>query len=79
MRFLMNTTKGIYLYRTLTTDDLPVEPDRIGIKGSPTKVWKVESVVLSGGNHTKIEATKQGISDLIDNLIEDHIFSIVKF
>jgi hypothetical protein len=75
----MNTTKGIYLYRTLTTDDLPVEPDRIGIKGSPTKVWKVESVVLSGGNHTKIEATKQGISDLIDNLIEDHIFSIVKF
>lgn len=62
--------------QTLTTDDLPVEPDRIGIKGSPTKVWKVESVVLSGGNHTKIEATKQGISDLIDNLIEDHIFSL---
>jgi electron transfer flavoprotein beta subunit len=61
---------------TLTTDDLPVDQSRIGIKGSPTKVWKIESVVLSGGNHTKVEATKQGIGELIDNLIEDHIFSL---
>ena len=47
---------------------------RIGIKGSPTKVHKVESVVLAGGSHEQIEPTKEGISKLIDKLMEDRIF-----
>ncbi len=59
---------------TITAEDIDVDQTRIGIKGSPTKVHKVESVVLSGGNHEKIEASKQGISSLIDKLIEDKIF-----
>jgi electron transfer flavoprotein beta subunit len=59
---------------TLTTDDIEVDLDRIGIKGSPTKVHKVESVVLAGGNHERIEPTKGGISNLIDKLLEDRIF-----
>ena len=59
---------------TLTTDDLDVDAERCGIKGSPTKVHKVESVVLAGGNHIKIEPTKEGIIHLIDQLIEDKIF-----
>lgn len=59
---------------TLTTDDIDVDLERIGIKGSPTKVHKVESVVLAGGNHEKIEPTKAGISSLVDKLIEDRIF-----
>jgi electron transfer flavoprotein beta subunit len=44
------------------------------VKGSPTKVHKVESVVLAGGNHEQIEPTKDGISGLIDKLMEDRIF-----
>ncbi len=59
---------------TLTTDDIDVDSERIGIKGSPTKVHKVESVVLAGGNHEKIEPTRGGISNLIDKLLEDRIF-----
>jgi electron transfer flavoprotein beta subunit len=59
---------------TLTTDDIDVDIERIGIKGSPTKVHKVESVVLAGGNHERIEPTKSGISNLVDKLIEDRIF-----
>ncbi len=59
---------------TITSEDIDIDQSRIGIKGSPTKVFKVESVVLSGGNHEKIEASKQGISMLIDKLIEDKIF-----
>jgi len=58
---------------TLTTDDLEVEPERCGIKGSPTKVFKVESVVLGGGSHEKIDNSRQGLSTLVDRLIEDHI------
>ncbi|MBN1633815.1 MAG: electron transfer flavoprotein subunit beta/FixA family protein [Ignavibacteria bacterium] len=59
---------------TLTTDDIDVDLERIGIKGSPTKVHKVESVVLAGGSHEKITPTKGGISNLVDKLIEDRIF-----
>jgi electron transfer flavoprotein beta subunit len=58
---------------TMTMDDLKLDIDRVGIKGSPTKVFKVESVVLAGGNHLKVEATKNGLSSLIDKLMEDHI------
>jgi len=58
---------------TLTTDDLNVDGERCGIKGSPTKVFKVESVVLAGGNHIRIDNTKQGISMLVEQLLEDHI------
>ena len=43
--------KGLFI-KTLTMDDLDVDAERCGIKGSPTKVYKVESVVLAGGNHT---------------------------
>lgn len=59
---------------TMTTDDMDIDLERCGVKGSPTKVHKVESVVLAGGNHTKIEASKDGISKLIDSLMEDRIF-----
>jgi electron transfer flavoprotein beta subunit len=60
---------------TLTTDDLDVDLSRCGLKGSPTKVYKVESVVLGGlNNHTKVEASKAGIGSLVDQLMEDHIF-----
>jgi electron transfer flavoprotein beta subunit len=58
---------------TLTMDDLQLDIERCGIKGSPTKVYKVESVVLSGGSHNKIDATKEGLSVLIDDLLKDHI------
>lgn len=59
---------------TLTAGDLDVETARIGIAGSPTKVHKVESVVLAGSGHEQIEPTKEGLGFLIDKLMEDHIF-----
>ena len=65
--------KNLYI-KTLTMDDLKLEPKRCGIKGSPTKVHKVQSVVLGGGNHITVEPTKQGLSELIDQLMSDHIF-----
>ncbi len=59
--------------KTLTMDDLHLETTRCGVHGSPTKVYKVESVVLSGGEHETVEPTKAGIGKLIDKLMEDHI------
>jgi electron transfer flavoprotein beta subunit len=59
--------------KTLTMDDLKLEPERCGVAGSPTKVYKVESVVLSGGEHEMIEPTKAGLGRLIEKLMDDHI------
>jgi electron transfer flavoprotein beta subunit len=59
---------------TLTMDELSVEADRCGLHGSPTKVFKIDSVVLGGGEHIKIEPTKEGLGQLVDKLMVDHIF-----
>jgi electron transfer flavoprotein beta subunit len=58
----------------ISTDDLDIDLERIGLNGSPTKVHNIESVVLSAGDHETVEATKEGLGDLIDKLKKDHIF-----
>lgn len=71
---LLDEYKSRNLYiNTLTMEDLQLDDSRLGIKGSPTKVHKVESVVLAGGSAKKIEASKEGLSILIDELLHDHI------
>lgn len=67
------TTRSLFI-PTLTMDDLKLDTDKCGIKGSPTKVYKVESVILAGGSHIKIEPNKSGMNILVDKLMEDHIF-----
>ena len=39
---------------TFTTEDLDVEPERCGLKGSPTRVYKIESVVLAGRDRQNV-------------------------
>ena len=63
-----------YIPPQWTTEDLSVDIDRCGIPGSPTKVHKIESVVLSAGDHEEIEPSKAGLGELIDKLMNDHIF-----
>jgi electron transfer flavoprotein beta subunit len=65
-------SRGLYI-KTLTMDDLKLDESRCGIHGSPTKVYKVESVVLAGSSHEMIPPTKEGIGNLIDHLLADHI------
>ena len=64
--------KGLFI-ETLTMDELQIEAERCGLHGSPTKVYKIDSVVLGGGDHLKIEPTRQGLKMLVDKLMEDHI------
>ena len=58
---------------TFTMEDLKLDADRCGVHGSPTKVYKVESVVLSSGEHETIEPTREGLGRLVDKLFNDHI------
>jgi len=66
-------SKGLFI-PTLTTDDLDVEIKRCGLKGSPTKVHKIQSVVLGSSEHEKIEPTAEGMQSLVQELMDDHIF-----
>lgn len=60
---------------TLTTDDLEIDIARCGVSGSPTKVYKVESVILGGNNnHLKVESSNNGLENLVDQLMADHTF-----
>jgi len=65
-------SKGLYIH-TLTFDDLKLDEKRCGVSGSPTKVYKVESVVLASGKHESIEPNKAGVGYLVDKLLSDHI------
>jgi electron transfer flavoprotein beta subunit len=64
--------RNLYI-ETLTADDLDIELGRCGLKGSPTRVYKIESVVLAGRNRMHVEPTRDGLAGLIDSLIRDHI------
>ncbi len=50
---------------------LEADRDWCGIAGSPTKVHRIQSVVLTAKESKEIEPTEEGISDLIHELIED--------
>ncbi len=66
-------SKNLYI-ETITSEDLTdLDKTMLGLHGSPTKVHKVESVVLAGGKYEKIEANKEGIASLIEELLNDHI------
>jgi len=43
-----------------------------GRNGSPTKVNRIQSVVLTAGEHKSIEPTDRGLREMVHELIEDH-------
>jgi electron transfer flavoprotein beta subunit len=63
--------KGLWI-QELSAEDVKADSNRIGLKGSPTKVKKIQSVVLAGADFKNIEPTEVGINKLMHELIEDH-------
>ena len=45
----------------------------LGLSGSPTKVLKVDSVVLETGEFKEVSAAQEGVSALIKELVEEYI------
>src|SRR5208283_2448407 len=66
------TSRSLFI-PTVTADDLNIDAARCGVKGSPTKVYSVESVVLTGNDPVRIENSKAGMNSLIEKLLEDRI------
>lgn len=52
-------------------DDIGADLDRCGVSGSPTKVFRIQSIVLKKEGFTEIPATRDGISNLIHELVVD--------
>jgi electron transfer flavoprotein beta subunit len=56
-------------------DHLALEADReaLGLRGSPTRVKEIESVVLAQSEARMVEPDEAGVAALIHELIEEHI------
>ena len=52
---------------------IDAERELIGLRGSPTRVKKIDSVVLQAGETRLIEPTDEGIAGLVRELTEEHI------
>lgn len=55
-------------------DDIDCDEEGCGAKGSPTRVKNVDSVQLVSEEHRRIEPTPEGLTGLIEELIEEHSF-----
>ncbi|HSW44557.1 MAG TPA: electron transfer flavoprotein subunit beta/FixA family protein [Phycisphaerae bacterium] len=53
-------------------DDIQADLAWCGLAGSPTKVHRIQSIVLTKEGHTGIPPTKEGVRQLIQELIVDH-------
>lgn len=54
-------------------DDLGLDESRCGLKGSPTKVHKIKSITLAGGDMKMYDADHPGIQQLIKDITRDYI------
>ncbi|MFV1966854.1 MAG: electron transfer flavoprotein subunit beta [Pirellulaceae bacterium] len=52
-------------------DDIGADLERCGLSGSPTKVYKVQSIVLTKEGYTEVQPTEEGIHQLIHELVVD--------
>jgi electron transfer flavoprotein beta subunit len=63
------------LIKQWNLDDLEADMQWCGQSGSPTKVHRIQSVVLTAKESKGIEATEKGISDMIHELISDKVIA----
>jgi len=72
---LSRTGKPVCRARIVQWDHVALEADReaLGLRGSPTRVKEIESVVLAQSEARMVEPDEAGVNALVHELIEDHI------
>jgi electron transfer flavoprotein beta subunit len=55
------------------TESIGAQRDEVGLRGSPTKVKKIESVLLKPAEARMIEPSDEAVAALVHELIEEHI------
>jgi electron transfer flavoprotein beta subunit len=66
-------SRGLWIHEW-TAEDVGADENRTGFAGSPTKVKKVDNVVLAGADYKDIPPTPEGIKALVQELVADHVF-----
>ena len=57
----------------ITASEIFATPDLLGLSGSPTKVKRIENVVLQAKDAVRLNTNDEGIHDLMKELIESHV------
>ena len=65
--------KGLFI-ETWGAEDIQADLARIGITGSPTKVKKIDNVVLAGLNLRLFRGDDAGVRQLVTELVEERTF-----
>ena len=52
---------------------LAADRESLGLRGSPTRVKEIESVVLAQSEARMVEPDEDGVNTLVHELIEEHI------
>jgi len=55
-----------------SVNDIGADASQLGLEGSPTKVKKVDNVVLQAKNSRMVSPSDEGIGELMKELIENH-------
>jgi electron transfer flavoprotein beta subunit len=53
-------------------DEIGADLSRCGMAGSPTKVHRIQAIVLKKEGHTQVPANEDGIRQLVHELVVDH-------
>jgi electron transfer flavoprotein beta subunit len=61
------------LIREMTVNDIKAEAEQLGLTGSPTKVKKIDNVVLQAKDAKRLNTADEGINELMKELIESHV------
>jgi electron transfer flavoprotein beta subunit len=61
------------LIREMTVNDIKADAEQLGLTGSPTKVKKIDNVVLQAKDAKKLSGADEGINELMRELIESHV------
>ena len=59
--------------RMVNADAIDADMTRLGLKGSPTKVKKIENVVLAHKESVVLQPTEEALNELSHTLIAEHI------
>ena len=72
---LDRTGRPVCRAKVVQWDHTTIGCDRemVGLRGSPTRVKEIESVVLAQSEARMVEPTEQGVAKLVHELIEEHI------
>jgi len=63
--------KADYPVEQWDLDDIGADLERCGLSGSPTKVFRVQSIVLTKEGFTEIAPTEDGVRQMIQELVVD--------